>query len=1566
LNKLSSWPRTGWSTLIAQLPKSPQAYSYLTTCRVRGKPLGRSRAPSVALACGFNFFGQLLSRPPSSRPCLFSSTALGQSELQLLAETTPRQVGDELHFYYSSSSSSSSTTIGVVVIALSSASSPRKKSLANMGGSDAIDRRFADVLDKAQKQYADSQGGIDLTAYMSPPIKSTEDLMGLIADENKKFQMFRDKRKYIFDHLAAACKPLEIAGEALAGAAESVFPPGQTIFAVVAYLINTANGIRENYDVIITLFEQVKDFTIRFRFYVSEEMSSELQDKLVEVLVTVFEIFVIAAHEAKMGRLKRFVKDLFGKGSKVSDAMTKLASLTESEERLVIAETSAGVKRSLSNEQKLLEMMSRVDVNVQTLRNETRVPQTREQALSSNRDKLKKILQPSVYPVDTYTALDRTRTAGTCEWILQDPALQAWIAGDVRFLWISGNPGTGKSYLTSRMVSWGRDLLDEQQTTSMMGYFFFRQNNPESRSVVQAIKDMAYQISEQDVFYGKQLVQNISSSDEIKTVSSAFRKLLEDPCKPDKWKRHIYLLVDGLDEAEPREVTEFLSLLYGLNKQQSTGTRVQVALVGRNTLTEEVQESMGDESISRSLLVTPDRNGADIESYIKEGVNRSRILRSSTQKEKDKIIDAMIKQVDGLFILAKFMLTEINRNRHLTDIANSLKTYPKEMNGMLTKTVLDFSTSFTQRDADDLNEILRWVSVAEMGLTLQQIESFLALKMGDAPLDLEGLLRGKLSCFFTLEREDGLSTADLIEKHERNPRFDSLDTDVIREIQYDSKKSTTYVSFFHDSVKEFFRGDSSTNLKAPGAQCPSIGFHLADARLHVLKTCLRIFTDPAYFTLGKDGLSAQRYAAWYWQEHLDDVDVTAISKSEKADIGIRLFTMMTDPDILLTWTNLFEESLDIWTDHNIEIVSQWLRDADAISSLTPEQKEWTKSATASPAKLLEPMGRTFAKAWLGEGSRIYMTTLFCFGVVQSLPLLEGGGKWSDSEYHWQDVSLETRIQQAADWANQPKTGHWLRRIGSTLLNLGEHTKALEYFNNAFEKDGNKAESFGRMGLCHGLNGNYGEALRLHRECESLEETRMAEGLYTTDQEVKGAKWRLYRNQAQIAECYNRMGRIDESIEYCRKAMDVYDAPDFEPQIAYIKVLTENNRLPELMKLSDEMDGRFSDADRGNSRFVQFLLTQIPDPSIKDWFPQAAARADPRRTDDLAERYRSAIQSAQDDQDSWKQFYLQNALGNIFLAAQDYTTLIPIHERICFHDYKAKGSLPVRIEYIASFKQLTRAYFIKALEADQTLVSEASGLWVKKLEKLMQQQEKYQNKNVPLHMAGFDFNEPSISLIVLYRLRNRDEELRQLVHGLVSECLKLLEDEEPQNDEISIRHLQRCLLAAGDEDNAKALWQSTRTPSLSATISGHLKADRRRSSSPKIGGLSPRMSLSPNRRSKQIFLTKIFSEGNDVSCDHCLKRFEPSETFAVCRYCIDLKFCMPCLDVVKSQKFEPGHTSVCKPSHDWLMVPPLTVNLQANEILVDGQVGKLEEWKSRLRKEWVKTKQGNKVKGLGIM
>ncbi|CRK47386.1 hypothetical protein BN1723_007525 [Verticillium longisporum] len=258
-------------------------------------------------------------------------------------------------------------------------------------------------------------------------------------------------------------------------------------------------------------------------------------------------------------------------------------------------------------------------------------------------------------------------------------------------------------------------------------------------------------------------------------------------------------------------------------------------------------------------------------------------------------------------------------------------------------------------------------------------------------------------------------------------------------------------------------------------------------------------------------------------------------------------------------------------------------------------------------------------------------------------------------------------------------------------------------------------------------------------------------------------------------------------------------------------------------------------------------------------------------------------------------------------------------------------------------------------------------WIVKLEELQAQQSKHQNRNVPLHMAGFDVNEASIFLVLFYRFRDRPDEARELAASLVADHLDILEDDEPQNDEIGIRNLQRTLIAAGDLGDARALWQSTRTPVNPATVSSNLMTERR--------VRSPRLGVSPKRgRASELSLGKVFSPtGNftpGLSCDYCLRRFDSKEEYVVCVYCIDTLFCLPCLEnVIKQRSFSPGHTSACGPNHSFMNVPPLLKELLPGEIMVDGQLQRFSDWKKALRQTFrsarARRSEGS-PRGLGIL
>ncbi|CRJ97169.1 hypothetical protein BN1723_020837, partial [Verticillium longisporum] len=81
-----------------------------------------------------------------------------------------------------------------------------------------MQRQFAAIIHDAQKMYAESSDQ-DLSDYMNPPMTSVEDMLAVIARQNKQFESFRAKRQRIFSALSAALMPIEVVGESLAGAA---------------------------------------------------------------------------------------------------------------------------------------------------------------------------------------------------------------------------------------------------------------------------------------------------------------------------------------------------------------------------------------------------------------------------------------------------------------------------------------------------------------------------------------------------------------------------------------------------------------------------------------------------------------------------------------------------------------------------------------------------------------------------------------------------------------------------------------------------------------------------------------------------------------------------------------------------------------------------------------------------------------------------------------------------------------------------------------------------------------------------------------------------------------------------------------------------------------------------------------------------------------------------------------------------------------------------------------------------------------------------------------------------
>ncbi|PKS12340.1 hypothetical protein jhhlp_001640 [Lomentospora prolificans] len=1415
---------------------------------------------------------------------------------------------------------------------------------------EELEKRFGSLVEDAYNVYLKSAEASQKD-FNNPPITSANALLRLIRDQNEQFVNFRNRERRLIDVVGTLLKPIEVIGGIVAGGAEDVFPPSQHIFSAVMYLVGAAGDVSDMYDAILDLFVRLQDFTVRLEFYIKEEMSPQLREKVIQILAALFETLLIATEEVNRGRVKAYFRKVFGRESKVPEALAKLDSLTKGEEGLVMAETLASIKRTLSLQHRLAE-------EIDNLRAETR-----EKTALSNRQMIKEILQPSVYPEDRYNLLKGSRTPSTGDWLVADASFKSWVAGEFPFLWICGNPGTGKSYLTSRLISWMEDLLSQTSEASAdsIGYFFFRENNPETRSVNQCLRDIAYQLSEDDAFYGKQILRKLQSRDEIKTIPSAVRSLINTPCATDTRTRKIYLFLDGVDEAEKAEVEELLPLLTDLPEKYQT-TKVQLALIGRNIMTETISIYLDEDASSqqlRTVHLTPELVAQDVRLYIIDEVRRSRVLRRTQPRFKEQVVEKMTKQVDGLFILARIMISDLNRKSHPRMILESLEEFPREINGTLYKMMEQLSATLSEAHAADLNEALIWVTCAEQTLTLEQLETILELKFGDPAVNLEETLRTQFSSFFTLDREDGLTTADLYQRHnDQNPGsgtsprsasrsparsrspagsrsplnpWESPDFSSPAMVDFNSNKKTTTVQFFHASITEFLRDDISTNVKAKSGG-PAIGFDLVEARIHVLKTCLRILLEPKSFQRNPENGPMWQYATWYWQEHLVSVDKSRVSRKDKQYIGRCLYMLLTRRKNMLDWTQE-EESLKLFTDVNIDCLQRWMSDTEVLSGLDEESRDWAITAASKPGGLVQKIGRLYAHAWLDPEFGLYIPTMTCFQIVHSVAYIQDGHTWNDSDFQWSSIPPRVRMRRALTWSNIPKTAHSLRRVGSTYLNLGLHDEALKFFDEALPLDGDMVETCGRIAYCYMKNRQYDRALVKHLMCESLEERLIATGKFTTNRDKDFSRWRLYTNRLQIAKCYDKLGRVEDAIPYFQKAiLNAYEPEKFEPEEAYLEVLAAHNRHELIMKLLDWMDDN-PGKSVGGSRLTDFLVAQASGTSDSEWIiPKTACIRG--RVETMISRYQIAIEATERAQDTSAQLNLRLSLASLKYFSRDYIGALAILDDISAIGGHPRGSVLVRTLYALSMR--SRAQVYKQMIVTVGAKSPAAEPLLQKLEQLQNSHlTKNQVKELPQRLNGINVNDASLYLGLLYAQMGRTAESQKLLSTIIIESIAILNDDEPQNDSHALENLSRALVAIGDTENATALFQSMRRYADDSLGSASVS---------ELGVNEPRLC--------DPFLP--FSRPHPLMCLQCLNTLTTTERFYICTRSLD-PFCETCLNtlikVEKNTTVEGSPNLVCRIDHDWFSVEPLRTTLRRGEILIGSQVARIADWEEKIKKRW---------------
>ncbi|KAA8893974.1 ankyrin repeat-containing domain protein [Sphaerosporella brunnea] len=329
----------------------------------------------------------------------------------------------------------------------------------------------------------------------------------------------------------------------------------------------------------------------------------------------------------------------------------------------------------------------------------------------------RKSLKPSKYE-DYRDELWRKRHEGSCTWLLHDERYKAWAVwaeeNHQPILWISGDPGCGKSVLSAFLC---KEILPNKESPVSVAYFFCDDKDERLRTAHAILVDLLDQLLEQL----PRVVVHFSESAELKYrektswTYTALWRVFERVISDDRTGR-VYLLIDALDECDGKSRTKLLDQLQRLFSDDTIRRRIKIAITSRphvpvsSHLTDLIQIPLIAEKLKDDITLFVD----------------SRVHRLFKGGLIDEVRQALVGGADGMFLWVSLMLEEFEMATTTTPraIRERLKALPRGLPAVY-ENILG---RIQPEDRKRAENILQWVTWAMRPLTLEELAIAIAIR----------------------------------------------------------------------------------------------------------------------------------------------------------------------------------------------------------------------------------------------------------------------------------------------------------------------------------------------------------------------------------------------------------------------------------------------------------------------------------------------------------------------------------------------------------------------------------------------------------------------------------------------------------------------------------------------------------------------------------------------------------------------------------------------------------------------------------------------------------------------
>ncbi|OAP56539.1 hypothetical protein AYL99_09718 [Fonsecaea erecta] len=420
-------------------------------------------------------------------------------------------------------------------------------------------------------------------------------------------------------------------------------------------------------------------------------------------------------------------------------------------------------------------------------------------------------------------ALKGRRVDGTCEWLIQHPHYQEWLAdANHPLLWISGGPGKGKTMLAIYITEVLQPVVDA--ANNILLYYFCSNRDKNRNTALTIMRGILHQWIDLYPLLAKDIKISFDGTETTKyTISSfvalwrVFLTLLQQSTSSQ-----VVCVLDGLDECEKESLKQLLDAVTNYLSKSGEKTRPRLKLIILSRPQPAVLESKLGQYPQIQLDDSDTGISRDVERYIVAKVAELAAEQNLSEEMVAQVQQTLLAGADGTFLWVGFVANEL-QGRSWSKIDEVLRHVPKSLGGIYQRLLQQIG------DKKALVPILQWVVLAARPLTLEELTVAAGIKTAGT-LPATQVTKNRLRLGGLLVKVEG---------------------DV--------------VNLIHESAKEFFQSDQ-VNIKGINM------FHMSqDTHRSLMQTCLahieRGYRNPGRIHEISDHDPFLSYASQYWPAH---------------------------------------------------------------------------------------------------------------------------------------------------------------------------------------------------------------------------------------------------------------------------------------------------------------------------------------------------------------------------------------------------------------------------------------------------------------------------------------------------------------------------------------------------------------------------------------------------------------------------------------------------------------------------------------------------------------------------